>query len=49
MNLICILLFIDVNLTFMLGIYNYLCTFLDVYQGRSSMYASVLLVLSDAL
>ena len=24
----------------MLGIYNYLCTFLDVHQSRPSMYAS---------
>ena len=42
LNLISILLFIDVNLTFMLGIYmyNYVCTFLDVHQSRSSMYAS---------
>ena len=30
----------DINLTFMLGIYNYLCTFLDVHQGRPSMYVS---------
>ena len=38
-NLIYIL-FIDINLTFMLGIYNYLCTILDVHHCRPSMYAS---------
>ena len=45
-----ILLFIDINLTFMLGIYNYLCTFLDVRQGRHPCTLLVLsFFLSDAL
>ena len=34
-NLHKLLLIIDINLTFMLGIYNYVCTFLGVHQGRS--------------
>ena len=37
------IIIIDIILTFMLGIYNYLCTFLDVRQGR---HPCTLLVLS---
>ena len=30
----------DIVLTLMLGIYNYLCTILDVHHWRPSMYSS---------